>query len=91
MPTVVVQRGTLSGTRRGIKCTEKKLTDTMQRPVDFCLAKQLRVLCFNRLEFDRNFLASRHIGSKVDVTKRAAANFAAQPVLLADTQFLKER
>lgn len=58
----------------------------MQNAINLALVQQLRMLRFDGFQFDGHFFARRHVGTQINVTKRPAANFAAQPVLFSDTQ-----
>lgn len=58
----------------------------MQNAINLALVQQLRMFRFDGLQFDGHFFARRHVSTQINVTKRPAANFAAQPVLFSDTQ-----
>jgi hypothetical protein len=43
--------------------TVSELTSTVQDPINLAFIQQLRVLRFDRFEFDGNFLSGSHVGA----------------------------
>lgn len=59
-----------------------------KRLVDTGLILELRVLGLDALELDGNLFPGDDVGTQVDVTEGARANFAADAVFVTDTQVL---
>lgn len=57
--------------------------------VDSGFVFELRMLGFNRLELDGDLFARYDVGAQVDVSKRATTDFAANSILVPDTEILR--
>ena len=58
----------------------------MKNPINLALIEQLRMLGLDRFQLDGHLFARGHIGAKVNVPKRAAADLSPQAILLPDSQ-----
>jgi hypothetical protein len=59
----------------------------MQNAINFGFVQQLRMLGLDGFQLDCDFFTGGHVGAEINVAKRAAANFAAEPILFAHSQF----
>jgi hypothetical protein len=91
----VLQAGTQEIENHGIVVTlgsepaHERDSDTPgQGLVDTGLIFQLWVLGLDALELDRDLLAGNDVGAEIDVAKTAAANLAADAILVISTEIL---
>jgi hypothetical protein len=76
----------------GPEPADKRNSDaSSERLVDTSLILKLRVFGLDALELDSDLLARDDVGSKVNITKTTATNFAANTVFVADTKILHGR
>ena len=59
----------------------------MQNTINLGFIQQLRMLRLDRFQFNGDFFARGHVGTQINVTKRSAANLAAEPVLFPHAEF----
>jgi hypothetical protein len=62
----------------------------MQNAINFGFVQELWMLGLDGFQFNGHFFARGHVGAEINVAKGTAANFAAQPVLFAHSQFHDE-
>lgn len=92
----VLQAGTKKINYHGIVVTlgseptdKGNANSARKRLIDAGFVFKLGVLCFDRLQFDRNLFAGDDVGTEVYVTEGTGADFSTNTVLVTDAKVLR--